>query len=137
MIIALDTNVLIYLLEGIEPEAGKVERILSRFMKGKDAGVISTVTVAEVLTGFYLVGEQKKAVRAKKLLVDLTLNSFKITPVTFEIADLAASLRARRGGKLPDALIAATAITEKADVIYSQDKDIKRFNKDVKTCELP
>jgi predicted nucleic acid-binding protein len=137
MIIALDTNVLIYLLEGIEPEAGKVERILSRFMKGKDAGVISTVTVAEVLTGFYLVGEQKKAVRAKKLLVDLTLNSFKITPVTFEIADLAASLRARRGGKLSDALIAATAITEKADVIYSEDKDIKGFNKDVKTCELP
>ncbi|HID17638.1 TPA: PIN domain-containing protein [Candidatus Bathyarchaeota archaeon] len=50
------------------------------------------------------------------------MNNFKIVPVTFEIADLAAKLRARRGGKLPDALIAATAIDQAADLLYSQDE---------------
>jgi len=137
MKIALDTNVLIYFLEGIEPQANKVEKILNAFMKTEAEGVISTVTVAEVLTGFYIAGEAKRALKAKKLLNDLTLNSFKIVPITFEIADLAAILRAKRGGRLPDALIIATAVNQAADIVYSEDKDLQRFNKDIKICSLP
>ena len=112
MKIALDTNVLIYFIEGIEPQASKVEKILDTIMKGQDEGIVSTITIAEVLTGFYLTGDKLKAAKAKKLLSDLALNGFKIVPVTFEIADLAASLRAKRGGRLPDALIVATAINQ-------------------------
>ena len=137
MKIALDTNILIYFLEGIEPQASKVEKILNTFMKTEDEGIVSTVTVAEVLTGFYLAGDANKASKVKKLLNDLTLNSFKIVPVTFEIADLAANLRAKRGGKLPDALIVATALNQASDIVYSQDKDFQRFDKDIKICELP
>lgn len=137
MKIALDTNVLIYFLEGIEPQASKIEKILKTFMKTEAEGVVSTVTVAEVLTGFYMAGEDKRAVKVKKLLNDLTLNSFKIVPVTFEIADLAASLRAKRRGTLPDALIVATALNQEADILYSEDKDLQRFEKDIKVCSLP
>ena len=97
MKICLDTNILIYFLEGIEPQASKIEKILTTFMKGENEGVISTVTVAEVLTGFYVAGDTAKTDIVKKLLSDLTLNSFKIAPVTFEVADLAADLRAKRG----------------------------------------
>ena len=136
MKITLDTNILIYFLEGIEPQASKVEKLLESFMKTEDDGIISTVSVAEVLTGFYTAGDLKKAVKVKKRLNDLTLNSFKIVPVTFEIADLAASLRAKRGGKLPDALIVATALNQTSDIVYSQDKDLQRFNKDIRICEL-
>jgi predicted nucleic acid-binding protein len=136
MKIALDTNVLIYFFEGIEPQASKVEKILAGIMKGKDEGVVSTITIAEVLTGFYLAADKSRANRAKSLLVDLTLNGFKIVPVTFEIADLAANLRAKRGGKLPDALIIATALNQEANMVYSQDKDLQRFNKDTKISEL-
>jgi predicted nucleic acid-binding protein len=136
MKIALDTNVLIYFLEGIEPQAGKVEKILNAFMKGQDEGVVSTITVAEVLTGFYMAGDTAIAAKAKKLLNDLTLNSFKIVPVTFEIADSAANLRAKRGGRLPDALIVATALNQAADLVYSQDKDLQRYNKDIKINQL-
>ena len=137
MKIALDTNVLVYFLEGIEPQASKAQKILNTFMKTENEGIISTVTVAEVLTGFYMAGDEKKATKAKKLLKDLTLNSFKIVPVTFEIADLAASLRAKRGGRLPDALIVATALNQAANFVYSQDIDLQRFNKDIKICQLP
>ena len=105
-------------------------------MKGKDAGVISIITIAEVLNGFYLAADTVKAVKAKQLLIDLTLNGFKIVPVTFEIADLAANLRAKRGGKLPEAIIIATAFNQEAKVVYSQDKALKRFNKDIKISEL-
>jgi predicted nucleic acid-binding protein len=136
MKIAFDTNILIDFLEGKEPQAGKMETILSSIMKGQDEGVISTVSVAEILTGFYIAGDTSKAQIAKKLLNDLTINGFSIVPVTFEVADLAAQLRAKRGGKLPDALIIATAINQKANLIYSQDKDLQRYNKEIKTCEL-
>jgi predicted nucleic acid-binding protein len=137
MKIALDTNIIIYFLEGIEPQASKVEKILNNFMKAEDEGIVSTVTIAEILTGFYMTGDAKRAVKAKKLLLDLTLNSFKIVPVTFEIADLAANLRGKRGGRLPDALIVATAVNQAADVVYSEDKDFQRFSKDIKICPLP
>ncbi|MBE3116782.1 PIN domain-containing protein [Candidatus Bathyarchaeota archaeon] len=137
MKIALDTNVLIYFFEGAEPQASKVEKILGTIMKGQDEGLVSTITIAEVLTGFYIAGDIAKAAKAKKLLKDLTLNGFKIVPVTFEIADLAANLRSKRDGRLPDALIVATAINQAANLVYSQDKDLQRFNKDIKICELP
>lgn len=137
MKIALDTNVLIYFLEGIEPQASKVEKILNAIMKSQDEGIISTITIAEVLTGFYMTGDNKKATKAKNLLNDLTLSKLKMVPVTFEIADLAANLRAKRGGKLPDALIVATALNQKAESVYSQDKNLQCFNQEIKICELP
>ena len=134
--IALDTNILIYFLEGIEPYAGKVENLLNSFVKRENQGIISTINIAEVLTGLYAAKNEKRATKTKNLLQDLTYNNFKIVPVTFKIADLAASLRAKRGGKLPDALIAATAITQAANLIYSQDEDLKRFDEDIEVSKL-
>jgi len=134
--IALDTNILIYFLEGIEPYAGKVENLLNSFMKRENQGIISTINIAEVLTGLYAAKNEKRATKTKNLLQDLTYNNFKIVPVTFKIADLAANLRAKRGGKLPDALIAATAITQAANLIYSQDEDLKRFDEDIEVSKL-
>ena len=74
--------------------------------------------------------------KVKRLLNDLTLNSFKIAPATFEIADLAANKRAKRGGNLPDALIVATTLNQKADCLYSEDKDLQRFNHEIKISRL-
>lgn len=136
MKIGLDTNILIYFLEGTEPYASKVENVLNSFMKRENEGIISTINVAEVLTGFYIASEEERATKAKKLLKDFTLNGFEIVPVTLEIADLAANLRAKRGGKLPDALIVATAINQAANFIYSQDENLQRFNDDIKILKL-
>jgi predicted nucleic acid-binding protein len=136
MKIALDTNILIYFLEGLEPHASKVEGLLNSFMKRENEGVISTISIAEVLNGFYAAGLEEKAANTKRLLTDLTLNGFKIIPVNLEIADLAAILKAKRGGKLPDALIAATALHQAANLIYSQDEDLQRYNEDIKVSKL-
>ena len=136
MKVALDTNLLVYFLENIEPYASKVEALLNSFMKGENHGVISAITVAEVLTGFYVAGDEKRAAKAKSLLQDLALNGFEIVPVTFEVADSAARLRAKKGGRLPDALIAATAINKAADLVYSQNEDLQRFSEDIKTSKI-
>ena len=134
--IALDTNILIYFLEGIEPYASKVENLLNSFVKGENQGIISTINIAEVLTGFYVAKNEKRATKAGSLLQDLTYNNFEIVPVTFKIADMAASLKAKKGGKLSDALIAATAINQAANFIYSQDEDLQRFGEDIKILKL-
>jgi len=134
--IALDSNVLIYFLEDMEPYADKVEELLNSFMKRKKTGIISTVSIAEILTGFYASEDEERSLNAKKFLEDLTHGSFEIAHLTFEIADLAAQLRAKRGGRLPDALIVATAIKEGAQAIYSQDEDLMRFNKDLRVVKL-
>ncbi|MFQ6074798.1 MAG: type II toxin-antitoxin system VapC family toxin [Candidatus Bathyarchaeia archaeon] len=133
---ALDSNVLIYLLEDIEPYADVVEKLLRSFMRRENVGVISTVSVAEILTGFYASGDEKRGDEAKKLLEDLAHDGLEFVQLTFEIADLAAQLRARRGGRLPDALIVATAIEKGAEVVYSQDEDLQRFNEDIKVVKL-
>jgi len=134
--IAVDTNILIYFLEGTEPYASKVENLLNSFMRRENHGIISTINIAEVMTGFYIAKDEKRAAKTKNLLQDLTHNGFEIVPVTFQIADLAARLRAKRGGKLPDALIAATAIDRVADFIHSQDEDLLRFSEDIKVCKI-
>jgi predicted nucleic acid-binding protein len=134
--IALDSNVLIYFLEDIEPYADEVEELLDSFMKGQKTGIISTVSIAEVLTGFYASDDEERSINAKKFLEDLTQGGFEISHLTFEIADLAAQLRAKRGGRLPDALIVATAIKGGAQAIYSQDEDLMRFNKDLRVVKL-
>ena len=67
-------------------------KILDTFMKGQNEGIVSTISIAEVLTGFYLTGDPVKATKAKRLLTDWALDGFKLVPVTFEIADLAANL---------------------------------------------
>ena len=136
MKIALDTNVLIYFLEGIEPHATKVEDLLYSLTRGKNEGVVSTMSIAEVLTGFYIAKDEKGAAKTKSLLRDLTSNGLKIVPVTFEIADIAASLRARRGGRLPDALIVATAINQAVGLVYSQDEGLLRLSEDIKILKL-
>jgi predicted nucleic acid-binding protein len=134
--IALDTNILVYFFEGIEPHATKVENLLNSFTRGENKGIISTISVAEVMTGFYIARSEKKGEIVKNHLHDLEKTELEIVPVTFGIADLAAVLRAKRGGKLSDCLIVATAIDRKADLLYSQDEDLERFNKDVKLMEL-
>jgi len=134
--IALDTNLFIYFLEGIEPYATKVESLLNSLMRRENEGIVSTISIAEVLTGFYIAKDEEGAKKTKNLFKDLTSNGFEIVPVTFEIADIAASLRARRGGRLPDALIVATAIDRAANLIYSQDEELQRFGEDVKILSL-
>ena len=136
MRIALDTNVLIYFLEGIEPYASEVEGLLNSFVKGKNEGIISTISVAEVLTGFYRAGDEKGVAETKALLEDLTKDGLKIVPVTPEIADLAARLKAKRGGRLPATIVVATAIARDAELIYSEDEDLQRFNEDIRVLRI-
>lgn len=134
--VALDSNILIYFLEDVKPYADNVESLLRSFTKREKIGVISAISIAEILTGFYASEDEERSLKAKEFLEDLTHDGFEIAQVTFEIADLAAQLRAKKGGKLPDALIVATAIKKGAETIYSQDQELQRYKEEIKITKI-
>lgn len=120
-LVVVDTAPIIYLLED-HP------RFLDRFIglfEAEAAGqvhiAISTITLAEVLTGPLRTGQAALAQRYEKALA-----RFTIVPVSSAVAVLAASMRARYGLKLPDALQLATALEIGAVALVTHDRDFAR-----------
>src|SRR5437867_4263345 len=85
-----------------------------------DAGAVSVITRAEVLSG---------VARQDLSLVKRLLDRFRTLEITLATADRAARLRRRNGWKLPDALQAAAAIEERSYLATRDTRDFspKRF----------
>ncbi|MHA1745565.1 MAG: type II toxin-antitoxin system VapC family toxin [Promethearchaeota archaeon] len=124
MKIALDTNVFIALMNK-EANAHYCELIFNAIDKKMLQAVISTIVVAEVTVGFYqtnnMDGKQKFH---NKISVD-----YEILPVTLDIAEKGAELRAKMAIKLPDALIYASAEFGNVDVLISNDHPFRKKSK--------
>ncbi len=113
--IDLDTNIFIA-VKNQEAEHEFCERILDAIDMGRIEAIVSTIVVAEVIVGFYSNNEELDADRFS----DHSLLKYNIQPVTLEIADLGAKIRAT-GLRLPDALIVATAIQTQSSLITMDD----------------
>jgi predicted nucleic acid-binding protein len=81
--------------------------------------LISAIVRAEVLAwGNHTAG----SLDAAAALLDIC----QLLPVTLEVADEAARIRRETGLKLPDALIAATALLKSATLVSANSKDFRR-----------
>lgn len=90
--VLFDTNILIDYLNGISQARAELERHPDR--------AISIVTWMEVMAGTTEIDERQ--IRA-------FLRSFRILPITLDVAEHSFTLRRQRKIKLPDAIIQATA----------------------------
>ena len=105
--IMIDTNVVIYFLEGNEVFGDLSKEVFSIVEKGEVEGAISVVTVAEILV--------KPMKLCNNLLIDKMtsfLNTFPnlyLIDIDKSIAIEAANIRSRTGLKMPDALIISSA----------------------------
>jgi predicted nucleic acid-binding protein len=90
--VLFDTNILIDYLNGISQAHAELERHPDR--------AISIVTWMEVMAGTTEIDERQ--IRA-------FLRSFRILPITLDVAEHSFTLRRQRKIKLPDAIIQATA----------------------------
>jgi predicted nucleic acid-binding protein len=79
---------------------------------------ISTVTLAEVLTGPFKAGQTALAKR-----VENALSRYTLLAVTPSVAVLAAQLRAHYNLRLPDAIQLATALDVGATAFVTHDRD--------------
>ncbi len=120
---AVDANVLIYHLEGLDPYVHFTGEILGRLSEGSLRLLVSVLTVAEILAGPYRERDEEKANAVRGFL--LGIPNALIADVTLPIADRAARTRAF-GLRMPDALVVGTALVHRADCLLTNDPVFKR-----------
>lgn len=116
--VLVDTAPWIYLLQDHPEFAPRFEGLFEAAEDGRVELALSTITLAEVLTGPYKAGEVALAKRYEK-----ALGRYQIMPFSTEVAIQAAQLRAQYGLKLPDAAQLATALDMGAAALVTHDRD--------------
>lgn len=120
--IAIDSNVLIYVLEGSEPFGPVARALLTAVEEGQVAAMLSAVGLAEVLTGpartdVALVERYNDEIRS--------IAGLKIVPFAVDWAADAAVIRGIRGTGLSDAMHLATARARGATAFVTNDRSIR------------
>ena len=116
--VVVDSAPIIYILESHPQFADQFVGLFEAAAAGKLNIALSTITLAEVLTGPFKAGQTALAKRYEKALAGYTLIS-----VTPPIAALAAQLRVQYRLKLPDAIQLATALDTGAAAFVTHDRD--------------
>jgi predicted nucleic acid-binding protein len=98
--VVIDSDILIDHLRGFKP----AKFFLSPFYEKSLSGLISTITVIELLSG------KSASESDRRLKIEKLLSLFKTVDVTFSIAEKAAEIRRKYSTNPIDSLIAATAL---------------------------
>ena len=114
----VDTAPFIYVLEAHPQFAAQFLGLFEAAARGDLNIALSTITLAEILTGPFKAGQTAMAKRYEK-----SLCLYNVVPVSTPIAALAAQLRAEYRLKLPDALQLATALDINATAFVTHDRD--------------
>jgi len=122
--VGLDTNVLIYHVQD-HPRYGKwCAKLFARIERGQVSAVTSTVSMLEVLVQPYRLENHPLVQKFYALLS--TYPKLSWVPVSLEVADQAAELRASYNLSTPDAIQLATAIGFQATGFIGNDKGLKK-----------
>ena len=121
--VMVDTAPFIYVLESHPQWADQFAGLFEAAAKENLTIALSTITLAEVLTGPFKAGQTALAKRYEK-----ALSQYKVIPVSAAIAALAAQLRARYRLKLPDAIQLASALDIGAAAFVTHDRDFSQVS---------
>lgn len=117
-LLLVDSAPIIYTLEAHPKFSSRYQALFARHAAGQVLVAVTTITIAEVLTGPLGAGEEALAKRYRNLL-----ESWQVVELTAEIAESAARLRATHKLKLPDAIQLASALAINADALVTHDRD--------------
>jgi predicted nucleic acid-binding protein len=118
----VDTAPFIYVLESYPQFSDQFLGLFEAAAKRDLVVALSTITLAEILTGPLKAGQTALAKRYEK-----SLSYYTVIPVSTPIAVLAAQLRAQYRLKLPDAIQLATALDIGAAAFVTHDRDFFQF----------
>jgi predicted nucleic acid-binding protein len=124
--VTVDTAPIIYLLEGNVRFLPRFMPLFERIDEGSLQGVISAVTLAEVLAGPLKRGNEILADRYYQALAGS--RQWQLLPVDGALAFTAARIRVGYGLKLPDALQVATAVRSGSTALVTHDRDFSRVD---------
>jgi predicted nucleic acid-binding protein len=119
-IVLVDTNPIIYVLEG-SPLAARFEPLFARVESGHIRALVTPITVAEVVMGPLKAGKEALAERYRRAIT--ASRGWSVREIDADVAFLAARLRLRYKLKLPDALQLAIAVTEGCFALVTHDRD--------------
>jgi predicted nucleic acid-binding protein len=119
--VLVDTAPWIYLLQDHPVFAPRFAGLFEAAESGRLQVALSTVTLAEVLTGPHQSGQMALAKR-----YEAALSAYRLVPLTPDLAVLAAQLRVQYRLKLPDAVQLASALDIGAAALVSHDRDFSR-----------
>lgn len=123
--VGLDTNLFIYFLEDHFRYGIWCASLFDHIERSRITAVTSTVTLLELLVQPY---RQKNDEIVQKIYALLTTYpGLDWAPVTVEVADCAAAIRARYRLSTPDAIQVATALLQGAVRFYGNDKALRRI----------
>lgn len=121
-LLLIDSAPIIYVLEGRAKLADRFQPLFSAHAEGRFRFAVTTITVAEVLTGPLQAGDEELVQRYRSVL-----ESWQIVDLNLPITETAARLRATLKLKLPDAVQAASALAIHADALVTHDRDFSRL----------
>ncbi len=116
--VLVDTAPWIYLLEDHAEFAPRFVGLFEAAERGQIQLALSTVTLAEVLTGPFKAGQTALAKR-----YETALGAYQVVPLSAAVASLAAQLRVQYRLKLPDAVQLASALQIGASALVTHDRD--------------
>jgi predicted nucleic acid-binding protein len=120
-LLLMDTAPIVYFLEAHAKLSKVFKPLFERHAAGEIQFAVTTVSIAEVLTGPLQSGNEALAERFRTVL-----SSWQVVDLTADIAASAARLRASLRLKLADAVQAASAIAVNADALITYDRDFSR-----------
>jgi predicted nucleic acid-binding protein len=121
--VGLDSSILIYHLEDLEPYANLTENIFAAVAERFLSAVLSTVSVTELLVQPFAAGQRDRIAAFERFLFSLPITELKSPD--YPIAREAARLRSKYKLRTPDALLLATSINEKADAFITNDARLR------------
>jgi predicted nucleic acid-binding protein len=121
--VGLDSSILIYHLEDMEPYANLTENIFAMVAEGSLSAVLSTVSVTELLVQPFTASQQDRIAAFERFLFSLPNTELKSPD--YPIAKEAARLRSKYRIRTPDALLIATSMNEKADAFITNDASLR------------
>jgi len=121
--IALDTSFLIPVLEDAGGREGLPTRLLRLAERKSLSLMTSSITLLELLVHPY---RMKDLEAVNRYYGYLTQPLVELLPLTADVADRAAEIRARYGFRTPDAVQMATALIGGATLLLTLDRDFKK-----------
>jgi predicted nucleic acid-binding protein len=122
--LGFDTAPMIYFVEAHPEYDAQITPIFERIEQGELEGITSVITLLKVLVQPIRLNRIDLASRYHQLLLES--ERFSVLPITVEIAELAADLRARYNLRTPDALQVATALAHRCEAFLTNDARLKR-----------
>jgi predicted nucleic acid-binding protein len=121
--VAFDTNALIYLIERNPDYLAVLQPVFEKVERRQIQAHTSAICLIEVLVKPLREGRHDLAGRYRDLI--LSSRNFTVHDVSVPVSERAAAIRARWNLRVPDAIVAATALLTGCSHVVTNDRDMK------------